>query len=429
MKKILYIQHATSLGGSVLILLSLMQRLDRTHYTPLVACVGAGRDIPEFYRERGFDAFPCPEIGVFPHTTGGWFPLYSPRACAQFLTTLVQFRRTVSATQRLIDRVRPDIVHLNSIVLGPSALGVARTGVPFVWHVREAVVDGHLGFRRSLIRRWLMKLPTEAIFISSDERRKLLGDRRGVVIPDFVDFGRFNRNLDGLDFRRELGLSSDDQVVLYLGGLSRAKGTHTLLEALPIVYARHPRLHVVIAGGLSPMSRRLEARIGRIILPLFGQPTDRQRVMRAIRRRGMGSYVHLLPFRLDVEDLLAASDVLVFPSVEPFSALPVMEAGAMAKPVVASRIGGGEEMVEDGETGILTPPGDVQVLAEAIKRVLADGAVARRMGENGFLRANRLYSAEKNAEQTFSIYDRILSSNELSCSDVPVGNKKMLTGD
>jgi glycosyltransferase involved in cell wall biosynthesis len=254
-----------------------------------------------------------------------------------------------------------------------------------------------------------MLLPTEIVFISSDERRKLLGDDRGVVIPDIVDFTRFDRNLDGQRCRHELGLSPNDQVVLFLGGLSDIKGAHPFLEALPIVREQHPRLHVVVAAGISPMSHRLDARIGRLILPLLGQPTDRQRAGRILRRHDMGSYLHLLAFRRDAENLMAASDVVVFPSTEPHNGRPVQEAGAMAKPVVASRIGGVEELVEDGETGILVPPGDVQALADALGKVLGDHTGARRMGERGFLRAKRLYNADFNSQQTFAIYDRILS--------------------
>ena len=87
----------------------------------------------------------------------------------------------------------------------------------------------------------------------------------------------------------------------------------------------------------------------------------------------MEPWVRLLPFRPDPERLNAAADLVVFPSTLPHFARPVIEAGAMAVPVVASRLGGVEELVEDGMTGILVPPGDPAALGDAIARVLGEG--------------------------------------------------------
>lgn len=410
MKRILYIQHATSLGGSAISLLNLLRQLDRQRYEPVVACVGTGDAIPSFYREHGVEAFACPDLGIFPHTTGGWFPLYNPRALLHLCLAWARFNSVARAMERLVARVHPDLVHLNSVVLGPCAVGAARTGVPMVWHVREAVVHGHFGLRRRIIRNWLTRLPDEIIFISGDERRQLLGDLRGVVIPNGVDFQRFDRKLDRHAMRQELGLAPDAQVVLFLGGFWSIKGTQPFLKALHIEHQRNPRVHAVVAGALATPSKRLVARIGRFILPLIGRPTDRQWATRFMRQHTMETYVHLLPFRDDVERLLAASDVLLFPSTAPHFARPVIEAGAMARPVVASRLGGVEELVADGETGLLVTPNDVQALADALHQVLTQPEAASRMGENGFRRAQALYNADRNAAQVMELYDRVLAA-------------------
>ncbi|MGC4118199.1 MAG: glycosyltransferase family 4 protein [Myxococcales bacterium] len=406
-RKVLFIEHAASLGGAVRSLLYSMQSLDRRRYVPLVACAGGGMLVTDFYRQQGFEAFSCPDIGLLPHTTGGWFSLRSPRATARFTMIAARIAVGIQATKQVVEKVKPDLVHLNSVVLIPSAIGLAQARVPFVWHVRESVVAGHLGLRRALIRKMLMELPDEVIFISADERRRLLDDARGIVIPDFVDLARFDRSIDGLEFRARLGLSHDAQVVLILGGLLRIKGGTVLLEAMSRLHQRFPKAHLVMASGIAPMSTRLDARIGRIVLPLLGHPTDRQRAMRIIQRHRMEPYVHLLPYTEEVEKLIAASDVVVFPSIEPHNARPVPEAGAMGKPVVGSRIGGVEELVEDNVTGILTPPGDVEALAGALSRILGDPALARQMGEAGYRRASQQYSAGLNTRRMLEVYDRL----------------------
>jgi glycosyltransferase involved in cell wall biosynthesis len=112
--------------------------------------------------------------------------------------------------------------------------------------------------------------------------------------------------------------------------------------------------------------------------------------------------------RTDVPQLLAACDVLVFPSVEPHFARPIIEAGAMGKPVVASRLGGPLELVAEGETGLLVPREDPQALAEALIEVLRDPERAAALGEAGYQQAREHFNADKNAQATFALYDQLL---------------------
>jgi glycosyltransferase involved in cell wall biosynthesis len=112
--------------------------------------------------------------------------------------------------------------------------------------------------------------------------------------------------------------------------------------------------------------------------------------------------------RSDVPQLLAACDVVVFPAVVPHFARPLIEAAAMAKPVVASDLGGPRELVVHGSTGLLVPPNDPEALASAIAAVLEDPQAAMRMGAAAFERAQQLFDAQKNALRTFALYAEIL---------------------
>jgi glycosyltransferase involved in cell wall biosynthesis len=110
----------------------------------------------------------------------------------------------------------------------------------------------------------------------------------------------------------------------------------------------------------------------------------------------------------DVPRLLAASDVVTFPSTVPHFARPIIEAGAMAKPVVASRLGGPLELVEDGVTGVLAPPDDVEALATALVGLLRDPARRTRMGEAGYQRVRERFDASAVARRVFEVYEEIL---------------------
>jgi glycosyltransferase involved in cell wall biosynthesis len=166
----------------------------------------------------------------------------------------------------------------------------------------------------------------------------------------------------------------------------------------------------VVAGAAGPRSRALAARAARAVLPLLGRGTERQRFERLYAGGEMDGWVRLLPFRADPERLMAAADVVVFPSTVPHSALPVIEAGAMAKPVVASRLGGVEELVEDGVTGILVPPGDPAALADALARMLADPALAGRMGDAGYLRSVERHALDPNLHRLLAVYESVLAA-------------------
>jgi glycosyltransferase involved in cell wall biosynthesis len=197
-------------------------------------------------------------------------------------------------------------------------------------------------------------------------------------------------------------------VILFLGARGVIKGIFPLLEAMPLVKKSVPEAQCIIAGGEYRFSGRLSSRIARQVFPLVGWGTVAQRVDKLMDRYSLHDYVHMLPWREDVERLLAASDVVAFPSVQPHFARPVIEAGAMAKPVVASRIGGVEELVEDGETGLLAPPGNAVALAEALVGILRDREEAKRLGEEGFRLSRQRYDASENIARIAGIYRRLL---------------------
>jgi len=407
-KRILYFQHAASLSGSCMSLLYLILGLDQAKYEPIVYCLYDTPDVVDLYRGYGIKAITGTGLREFGHTTLGWYPLYDPYAVLQLMDRIARLWPTVHRTRALVEEVSPDLVHLNSLVLAPSAIGAKLAGVPIVWHVREPVHDGHLGLRKWMLSYLVQRLADEVIFISEYDKRKLAGNGKGIVIYNFVDFTRFDRTLTAQDVRESLGIRQDAKVVLYLGGLSVVKGIFVLLEALHLAKEEMPELTCLVGAGRHHPSSRLLSRAARVVLPMLGSGTVPQRVRAAMDRWAMHDYVYLLDFRNDVERLIAASDLVVFPSIEPHFARPVIEAGAMAKPVVASCIGGPEELVDDGETGLLVPPGDPSALAHAMLTILSDEHLACRLGEQGYCKARKLFNAQTNVQQTVTVYERVL---------------------
>jgi glycosyltransferase involved in cell wall biosynthesis len=165
---------------------------------------------------------------------------------------------------------------------------------------------------------------------------------------------------------------------------------------------RHiPDVHIVVAGSVPELNGGWRSNLSRI-------QSYRRRIDRFVTAHDLTARVHFVGVRDDVPQLLAASDLLAFPSVVPHFARPIIEAGAMAKPVVASELAGPDELVVHSETGLLVPAGDPSALADAILRVLSDSGLSRAMAEAGYERARALYNAEINAAETIALYDELL---------------------
>ena len=407
---VLYVQHTFVLGGSAMSLLYLLQQVDRSRYEPVVACLYDAPEVVDLYRSNGFRTV---VVGgeLFAHTTGGWWPLTNPLGAWRLLRWLLRFPAGSRRLRSAIAQLQPDLVHLNSLTLAPFAGIIRRRGAPVIAHVRESVHPGHLGIRRRLLQRALRRSCDAVIYICEHDRTRLSDGGRGEVIYNFVDFDRFDRTLDRHEARRRLGIAREAKVVLYMGGVSRIKGILPLVRALPKVRQGMPELLCLMAGAAFPDGRRGTGGAARALFSALGWRSSEEDEARGLFVEGeMGRYVRLLPFSPDVPSLLAAADVVVFPSVEPHFARPVLEAAAMARPVVASDIGGVNEIIQNGSTGLLVPPGDVDALAAALVRVLADvDGEAVRMGERAYRQACVMFEAERNARATFAVYDRVLA--------------------
>lgn len=262
----------------------------------------------------------------------------------------------------LIRRERPHIVHANSAKAGAlGRLAAWLTRVPItIYTVHGWAFTAHAGPSSTLYRwaeRLLRPLTTMTICVAESERRagleaRTCGEATTVVIHNGVD----------LPPLRAPETRSGPCRLVTVGRLQAPKDALTLVRAL---------------AALQPAS--CEAVI-------VGDGPDRPAVENEVRRLGLDSVVRLAGERDDVADFLAAADLFVLSSRSEGLPLSILEAMAVGLPVVASGVGGVPEVVVEGETGLLVPPGDPQSLADAIERLLDDSALRRRLGAAGRIR-------------------------------------------
>jgi glycosyltransferase involved in cell wall biosynthesis len=404
--RVLYVQHAGNLGGSAMSLLYLLQGLDSNRYEPVVALVRPSKEVRALYEDQGFKTLDWAGVRTFEHTTAKHWSPWRPGDWIAASGTFLGMRSTAHNIHRLVKQVRPDIVHLNSAVLAMCAKALSGSGVPVVWHIREHPVRGVMGLRRGWLRRGMDTWPSELIYISESDRNAW--GAHGVVIPNIVDANHFDRSVTGKELREKLGISHESTVLLYTGGPLRIKGVLTVLETMALLRQKGHDVHCLMPG--SQLTQLGDVR--RLIRGLVyhsGMRTLSMRIDDLVRDNSLENACIRLPFQTDIVRYVACSDIVLFPSLRPHFARPVIEAGMMAKPVVVSRIEGIEELVDEGKTGLVVEPGNPAALANAVQLLMTDKKMAGDLGEGGYAKARDRYEARSVVIAIERIYEQLLT--------------------
>jgi glycosyltransferase involved in cell wall biosynthesis len=286
---------------------------------------------------------------------------------------------------RVLQRHRVDVVHSHdyyAAVYGATAAWLL--GKPHVitmhgtrYHVGRA--------RRRFALRWSAMHSRALVGVSSATATELATELRLPRASVRVVYnGVTHRPGDRERVRRELNLPPDGLLILAVGSLFPVKGHIVLLKALAELAkgADAPRWKAAIAG-----SGREEAALRGFI----GQ-------------RGLSDRVHLLGFRTDVPDLLAAADVYALPSLSEGTPLALLEAMFAGRAVVASRVGGIPELVGHHEEALLARPGDPSDLAESLMALLADAGLRARLAEAARRRAESRFTLERMTDEYERLY-------------------------
>jgi glycosyltransferase involved in cell wall biosynthesis len=288
----------------------------------------------------------------------------------------------------LLRRERVDVVHAH--MFGANVWGTVLgrlTRVPvIVAHEHSWSFEGS-PLRRLLDRELIARGASVFVATSTEDRDKMVAIERVPfskvrVLPNGIPPLRAP---SGRDIRAELGIAPGAPLVGSVGELHPAKAFDVLIAATAALRSRFPELRVVVAG----------------------EGGDRGRLERAIEEHGVEGSFALLGRREDVPDLLAALDVAVSSSAREGSPLSVMEYMAAGLPVVATRVGGIPDLIDDGVHGLLVPPDDPEQLASAIERVLADEPLRLSLGEQARERQRREFDLGAAIRRVEALYEEL----------------------
>jgi glycosyltransferase involved in cell wall biosynthesis len=244
----------------------------------------------------------------------------------------------------------------------------------------------------NLVYRRLLRRCERIVAVAEAVRRETIDvfgvpEDRVVTIPRGVDRRRIQTTSGRVQARETLGIPPAASVVLSLGALSWEKDPMAHLEAMGVVRRSMPdAVHLIAGDG-----------------PLHGD------VERRVQELGLDGRARVLGNRSDVADLLAASDVLLLASRVEGMPGCLIEAGMAGVPVVSYSVAGVAEVVVDGTTGYVLPPGDVSGLARQLLEVLGSPALRDRLGIAGRDRCDTLFDIRVVAPRYLSIYEEVLA--------------------
>lgn len=411
-KKVLFIHHGNARGGAFLSLLYLLRSLDRTLYEPIVCNSGDEQDpqVEAIFSAEGFSTCSC-RLPRFAHTTLGSYALYTKEGLKAMLSWFRGYRKSCRSLAELINDKNPDLIHFNSLTLAPYTKVALEMGIPAIIHIREPVLEGAFGIRKSFLRRHLIENASKVIAICKDNLERLnLPKDKGCIIYNPVDFGKFDYRIGRSAARKNLGIVDGAPVVLFAGGsVWDAKGLFEFLEAMHQVREKVPELICLMPGFPMPFDpAQREWTFKRRIAWLLRMFRKSDHLFRLFKRDGLDASIVRSDFVYDIENWLAACDVVCVPHMQPHFSRTVMESGAMKKPVAGFAVGGVSEVVQDGVTGLLVKRGDVSGLADSVVRLLTDDELSRRLGEGGYRQAVEKFDAGYSAQQVAAIYEELV---------------------
>jgi len=400
------VQHAGGLGGSAVSLGQLAADLQVRGHSPVVALARPCEALACYYRDRGINTIAAGGIACCDHSTVAPRPVWKPSTSIEIADLARRWRATGHEINRLADQTWADVVHLNSMPLMAAAAGLQQSGRPYVWHVREPAPDQ--GVRTRFIRRIMQRGPAGSlVFLSKYDAASWLGGNAAAAAAHILPNAVPDDWLIDRDGCTEPTAGDDVVTFAYLGGFSRIKGDALLLDALRRLCGRGRRWRCILWNTV--YSRAERSRLSRVgaLAAAAGVKTRFDRMHESFSR--LGDHVDFRPFTSDIQAAMREAAFLVFPATVPHFPRPVIEAAACGRPAVATRLGGIEEVVIDGETGLLTDPGNGESLAAGIDRMLSDPPFRRGAGERALIRAHQVHRQSRLTDSILDIYGRTIA--------------------
>ncbi|MDD5365098.1 MAG: glycosyltransferase [Gallionellaceae bacterium] len=399
--RVLVVAHDAMLYGAQHSLLDILSHIDGDRYEPYVVIPSSG-PFTDALGELGISSFPgLAQRWIFfpkPMTSRAilrrpWRRLNHPYVLS--LLSWVSLPVRVLILAYIVRRNKISLIYTNTATVLDGAFTARLCRIPHVWHLRERVADNHdlssplpVGWIAGFALNWSAAVITNSYALA----RTLFGaapPEKVKVVHNGVDLSRFTRPTFAIDLP---GVPEAARLTAVCGALQKRKDILTYIRSAARLRDLHPDLHHLVIGQ--------------------GHMGYRLLIEQEIARLGLRDRVHLLGYRDDVPTLLSRIDVMVSTSIhEPFGRT-LIEAMAAGKPVVATRSGGPEEIIVDGECGFLVEIGDDVAIAEVISRLLDDKALYEAMSQSARERVFANFDLQSSVSKIERTFDGVLLDHQ-----------------
>ncbi|MDC0278443.1 glycosyltransferase family 4 protein [Akkermansiaceae bacterium] len=297
-------------------------------------------------------------------------------------------------------RLKPDVVYVNTIVSYAAVKAASRLGIPVVWHIREMFSDEHgemswpANYLKGPIRKHMAKLATKIVVNSSAVAANVFGSSDNYEvenIPNAVFHDFFKSRGNKVDCQNNLMLPNGVPLVGLPGTLRPVKGHSIFLKAIPLIIDEIPNCHFAITGAIdSDFARSL------------------------VETAELAPYAGRVIFTGEINDMLSfyhACDVCCVPSIsEPFGRTAV-ECFATRTPLVATAVGGLNDIVRHDDNALVVPVADENALAKSIVSLLQDNSHAKDMVDQAFADAEKYYTEDVYVKRIAAVIDQAIAGD------------------
>ena len=371
MKKIRILEgiRQGKIGGGESYLLGLVENLDRDHFEPVVLSFTDGPMVDRL-RAQGIET--------------------------HVLYTETPFDiRMWKKVKNLIAGLDIDIVHAHGTRACSNLWWAARRlQLPMIYtcHAWSFHLDQHALVKK--MRIWSEDFLTSRMDVNicgceanKNTGKELFRDFDAVVINNSIDSRRFNPYEEYKDIRAELGIGKDELVIVSVARFTSQKQPLKLIRAFA----------------------RLNEKVPNVRLLMIGDGEEKEAAIKLIGTLGIGDKVILQPFRQDIPDVLAGSDIYVLPSLWEAFPIALLEAMSMGKAVIGTNVDGTPEIIRDRENGLLIGIGDLEAgLEKALWELSTDRELRERLQENAISSIYNKYTVENLARKNENIYRELV---------------------
>ena len=369
--KVLECIRQGQIGGGESHLLSLVENLDKSRYEPVVLSFTDGPMI-ERLKQMNIPVHVIPTTRPFDITK--W--------------------RTV---KKFIEEQKVSLVHAHGTRAASNVLQAAQSlKLPLIYtiHGWSFHPDQQPLVRRIRIlgEKYLTSRSSLNISVSASNQQTGKDEMgkgfNSVVVNNGIDLRKFNPHQTHKDIRKELNIPSDALLVLFIARFTGHKQPLALLQAFADALPKNPGLHLLMVGD----------------------GDQKEEALAFVRSKQLEKNITLLPFRLDVPDVLASADIFVLPSLWEGLPIGLLEAMAMGKAIIASRVDGTKEILQHEINGWMVEPGNklVPQLTEALLLLSADEEKRKSFSEAAIRTVNERFNATVMTRQIEGLYEKVL---------------------